>query len=147
MRSVSKRHLLFAAVAVFAVIVVAVLFGVSNRSSASGADTGLEVVNAVKGGDNVLRDRNLGEIRRTQQTITDARDLPITNSTTRVFLWNETNSAGETTPMYAISSDGTKVDTVRESSAKMLLRFGKFDPLLSVPAAPQLGVLQRRPKV
>jgi len=70
---------------------------------------------------------------QTASTVEQARLIAVPGSTTRLVLWQERNADGGAVPFYAISLDGTRVDTVRATSYVLKLRHGEFDPLRWVP--------------
>ena len=78
----------------------------------------------------------LGTFHRTPRSVTEARLINLPESKTQVFTWNEENQSGSKSPFYAISLDGKTIGKVQETSYEMMLRYGKFDPLVSTPATP-----------
>ncbi len=71
----------------------------------------------------------LGEtaFHQTAAAVVDTRLIEVPDSDLRLAVWRERDPAGETVPFYAVSLDGRRVDTVRETSYDLLLRYGRFD--------------------
>ena len=65
---------------------------------------------------------------QTTATVVDAHLVEIPDSDLQVAVWQEVRAAGDTADFYAISLDGKRVDTVRETSYDLLLRHVRFDP-------------------
>jgi hypothetical protein len=84
----------------------------------------------------ILSANGLGAFHRTARKTTDARAIDLAGSNTKVFVWNETTENGGKIPFYAVSLDGKTAVKVQDTSFEMILRYGKFDPLVSIPATP-----------
>lgn len=85
----------------------------------------------------ILRDH---PFHRTSAAVVDPRVVEVPGSEARVVVWQERDAAGVTVPFYAVSLDGERVDTVRETSYDLLLRHGRFDPLTDAAGvAPELA--------
>jgi len=72
----------------------------------------------------------------TGRTVANLRSVAIPNSPGTVVLWEETDATGVKSPLYAISLDGTNVDTVEAASYDLALRFARFDPAVQAPTVP-----------
>ena len=72
--------------------------------------------------------------RTTEDRVTDARLIGVSDSTLLVALWNERAGAGRIVPHYAVSLDGVGFFLPRSTSYVIRLRGGAFDPLIDVPA-------------
>lgn len=83
-----------------------------------------------------LSTEQIGVFHRTERKISDNRIINLPDSNTQVFTWQEETGSGSKSPFYAISLDGKTINRVQETSYEMLLRYGNFDPLVSVPATP-----------
>jgi subtilisin-like proprotein convertase family protein len=70
---------------------------------------------------------------RTANEVIDDRLIDLEGSTVRLALWSEVQPGGGTLPFYAISLDGSRVATVRQTSYVVELRHGRFDPETAVP--------------
>ena len=71
---------------------------------------------------------------RTDREVVDARVIAVAGSPTRALVWTERSLDGQSFPFYALSLDGVRVQTVRETSYELQLRApGAFDPLETVP--------------
>ncbi len=73
-------------------------------------------------------------LRHTRAEVVDARQIPLPGSTVQLATWRERNGDGSEVPFYAVSLDGTRVDTVRQTSYDLLLRHARFDPRADAPA-------------
>ncbi len=65
----------------------------------------------------------------TSAAVEDARLVGVPESSTVLALWNERGAGGAVTPHYAISLDGSTVDSVRATSYAVRLWHGEFEPL------------------
>jgi hypothetical protein len=126
----SKRWLLFS---LAIVLLTAAVIQVTNRADAN-QTAELRIVQ--ENNEFALSAGEFGTFHRTARRISDARlvNLPETNA--RVFLWNEDAASGGKSPFYAVSLDGKTIETIRETSYEMMLRYAKFDPLVETPTAP-----------
>ena len=87
----------------------------------------------------------LGTFYRTARTVNDARLINLPDSAAQVFVWQEDGEAGKV-PFYAISLDGKTINKIQQTSYEMMLRYGKFDPLVEVvPTVP--AALTARPSI
>jgi hypothetical protein len=84
----------------------------------------------------VLSTTELGAFYQTARTVSNARSVALPESDTQVFTWQEEAANGSKSPFYAISMDGKTVAKIQETSYEMMLRYGKFDPIVEVPATP-----------
>jgi hypothetical protein len=76
----------------------------------------------------------------TTQPVLDAELIAVPGEAVRVVTWREQQPDGSETPFYAISMDGQNIDTVRETSYMLRLRYGDFEPLgMTSPVAPLLA--------
>jgi len=67
----------------------------------------------------------------------NSRWLNISDSETRIRLWDETSADGTLVPHFAISLDGSRIAIARKASYTLELRYGSYDPLgTAVPDAP-----------
>lgn len=114
------------------VLLVAILLPLTSASTQS---NGLAV--RKNGQEYSLTSPGLGTVRRTAQKIENARSIRMPNSSTEVVLWDEQQASGRTVPYYAVSQDGQTVATVQQTSYDLLLRYAKFDPIVSRPAVPE----------
>jgi serine protease AprX len=89
-----------------------------------------------QGNEFVLKTDALGEIRRTTRETSDAKLISLPDSPSQVVVWNEEGENGNKQPFYAVSLDGKTVSRVTETSYDLMLRYGKFDPLVSRPQTP-----------
>jgi hypothetical protein len=87
-------------------------------------------------GESSLSVSGLGTFHRTVREVTEARAIEMPESPAKVVVWNETAGGGSKVPHYAISLDGKTVSAVKETSYELMLRYGKFDPLVGVPSTP-----------
>jgi len=78
----------------------------------------------------------LGTFYRTERKISDSRLITLPETNAQVVMWNEETGSGGKSPFYAVSLDGKTVGRIQETSYEMLLRYGKFDPLVEMPATP-----------
>ena len=72
-------------------------------------------------------------LRHTNAEVIDARQIPLPDSTVQLATWRERTGDGTEVPFYAVSLDGTRVDTVRQTSYDLLLRHARFDPRADAP--------------
>ncbi len=84
----------------------------------------------------VLSADNVGAFHRTPRKISGTRVIDLPGSSGKVYVWTEETGEGTQLPHYAVSLDGKTVNSVRETSYEVLLRYATFDPLLAVPATP-----------
>jgi hypothetical protein len=120
---------------VFAIVISVVLAVVlaaairnDNKVSAAAAD-GVEVT--TDSGQSVLRADGLGEVYRSGESIGDARLITFPDSPAKVVTW----AAGDERH-YALSLDGTTIGRSTAADYRIMLRYGEFDPLVSVPEIP-----------
>jgi len=59
----------------------------------------------------------------------NSRWLNISDSETRIRLWDETSADGTLVPHFAISLDGSRIAIARKASYTLSLRHGSYDPL------------------
>jgi hypothetical protein len=123
-----KRWLLFSLAAVL--LAVAVI----QTTKRAGANQTSDFRIVRENNEFVLSAGELGAFHRTPRKISDARLINLPETGGQVFVWNEETGSGSKSPHYAISLDGKIVGTVRETSYEMLLRYGKFDPLVEIPS-------------
>jgi serine protease AprX len=86
----------------------------------------------------VLKNKNLGIVRTTEKAIVDQRVITFADSPAQVITWKEVDERGGEVPFYSISLDGTKIDTVQETSYDIQLKYGNFDPARGVPELPEV---------
>ena len=84
---------------------------------------------------------NGATVHSTSAAVSGQRAVPFGNGSVAV-VWSEA-AGGKTTPMYAISLNGSSIDLVSEASYEIGLAYAPFDPLRGVPAVP--GHLQAQP--
>jgi hypothetical protein len=77
---------------------------------------------------------NGATVHSTSAAVTGPRAFSFGNGSVAV-VWSE-SAGGKSTPMYAISLNGTTIDLVTPASYEIGLSYAPFDPLLGVPAVP-----------
>ncbi|GEM_PF-666302 len=74
----------------------------------------------------------------TTQKVSDQQLITLEETGTRLALWNESDSAGNVTPFYAIGRDGAAMGDGKATSYTLKLRYANFDPLREVPAVSEV---------
>ncbi|MCZ6683006.1 MAG: hypothetical protein O7B26_07470, partial [Planctomycetota bacterium] len=76
----------------------------------------------------------------TARQVNNARVVEVPNSTVTIALWNEVLPSGANSAYYAISLDGRNVARVQNTSYKLKLRAGVFDPAASAEPAMNMSL-------
>ena len=69
----------------------------------------------------------------TPNEIGNQRLIELPDSGTRLALWNETDAVGMTMPWYAIGPSGEPMGEGRQTSYRLKVLHGEFDPLTDLP--------------
>jgi hypothetical protein len=118
------------------------MFGLVTGVLTLGLQFDQQLVVTQQGKESVLRFQQGLEIRRTKASIVNPRVVEVPGSKLQIATWTE-RSGKSLKPYYSISLDGTKVDTVEQTSYEINLVHGSFDPAterLDVP-----NTLQAKP--
>ena len=115
--------------------VAAFVLTATNAWGASAARLDGVLVSAVDAGWSIAAD-GLGVIHVTQNAVVNARRIDVPDSSVVLVTWDELAADGSTVPFYAVSLDGHNVQTVRDTSYDLKLRYEEFDPLLEAAVIP-----------
>src|SRR5260370_17612149 len=88
---------------------------------------------------NALSMDQIGTFHLTGNKVRNLNAFRVSDSTVAAATWEE-QTGGQWSPFFAISLNGQKISTVRQTSSDLLLRQGKFDPLAQ-PAVAASGPL------
>ncbi len=77
---------------------------------------------------NALSMDQIGTFHLTGSEVRNVNAFRVSDSTVVAATWEE-QTGGQWSPFFAISLNGQKISTVRQTSSDLLLRQGKFDPL------------------
>src|SRR5260370_24954207 len=69
----------------------------------------------------------IGTFHLTGNKVRNLNAFRVSDSTVAAATWEE-QTGGQWSPFFAISLNGQKISTVRQTSSDLLLRQGKFDP-------------------
>jgi serine protease AprX len=122
-------RLLVLAVVVTAVSIVAVRF--INKADANNDVPQLLV--QTEGSESILSTTETGAFHRTTRQVSDNKLIALPGNNLRVMTWKERGD-GREIPYYAVSLDGKTVSRVAEADYNLMLRYGRFDPLVDAPA-------------
>ena len=119
-----------------AVLAVGFLGVIFWSSSPAEANRNAELLVKQENSQYVLNTESLGDFHRTSNSVSNQKLIQVGNgSSVQIAVWEENSSAGKTSH-YAISLDGKTVQRVTEADNAVMLRYGKFDPLVETPSVP-----------
>ncbi|MBX3289581.1 MAG: S8 family serine peptidase [Acidobacteria bacterium] len=86
--------------------------------------------------DSLIKDLN--ERQRSDDKISNIREVRLPHSSERILLWKERDSGGHERDLYAIALQDGSVRRIAASSNVIRLRHAQFDPLVKWPRTPDL---------
>ena len=129
-KKIARRSLLTAAL-------ITVLFAAFQLMNTADATQNAELSVGREGNEFVLSTPALGKFYRTTRRTSDMRLIQFPETNAQVMTWREQDGDGKK-PFYAVSMDGKSVSRATETSYEVMLRYGKFDPLVAQPVVPRI---------
>ncbi len=105
------------------------------KPAAAGDSPGVKVTSS--GAEYSIEADGFGVIRQTKQPVNDLERFSVPDSNSTVLTWNEDSTTGKRQAFYSVSLDGKTVSEPTQARYDIMLRYSRFDPLVSTPLLPE----------